>query len=503
MMSAAVSFTPDYAAAVRQQFEAAYARMCAQDGLQPVAPRGDAAAAQPAACGVSLAARAAHTHTHAVALPPPRAAPAPASGWNAHDDGGADVPFGDCDDDDGDANAGAPPPREGSHGVFPHCVRRARSAAGRRGALCEGGHAVPAAEAPRAARRGCDGAGMQAHAGAADSLDLTRRSSRDGAAPGAASLGGAPRALQPATGDVPAAAGGSGGGDAARTHGSHAREGAADGQAPATAEKAAPPPQSGVAPHSASASPQHDAPLWLPAALPPPRRTTRASLAPPPPAAKHARFEPPSPPHATYSDGAASPSAAAHAHAPPPPPPPSLTLLGTCSICWDGISAAAPPASGEALSELRPCEHVYHAACIAPWLAAQNTCPQCRVRVVARWGRACGLQVVPPADAFREQLHGGAAGGRMPYDDTVCQVCHDGGAEDVMLLCDGCDKGFHTHCVQLRCIPLGLWHCRRCRRAGAAGPPPQRAPRRLLPPAHVSDEGEDADEDEDEDDMLA
>ena len=34
-----------------------------------------------------------------------------------------------------------------------------------------------------------------------------------------------------------------------------------------------------------------------------------------------------------------------------------------------------------------------------------------------------------------------------------------------MLLCDGCDKGFHTHCVQLRCIPRGAWHCRRCRRA--------------------------------------
>lgn len=34
-----------------------------------------------------------------------------------------------------------------------------------------------------------------------------------------------------------------------------------------------------------------------------------------------------------------------------------------------------------------------------------------------------------------------------------------------MLLCDGCDKGFHTHCVQLRAIPEGAWHCRRCRRA--------------------------------------
>lgn len=68
------------------------------------------------------------------------------------------------------------------------------------------------------------------------------------------------------------------------------------------------------------------------------------------------------------------------------------------------------------------------------------------------------------SDAFRKVM---MPLGRMPYDDTICQVCHDGGSEDVMLLCDGCDKGFHTHCVQLRLVPRGAWHCRRCRRAGA------------------------------------
>ena len=54
---------------------------------------------------------------------------------------------------------------------------------------------------------------------------------------------------------------------------------------------------------------------------------------------------------------------------------------------------------------------------------------------------------------------------RSPLTLHALQVCHDGGAEDVMLLCDGCDKGFHTECVQLRCIPRGAWHCRSCRRA--------------------------------------
>ena len=81
---------------------------------------------------------------------------------------------------------------------------------------------------------------------------------------------------------------------------------------------------------------------------------------------------------------------------------------------------AAPPGSGAELCELRPCEHAYHAGCIAPWLATQNTCPQCRVRVGARWGADRGLETVPEADTFVQQLHQWV--GRMPYDDTICQA---------------------------------------------------------------------------------
>lgn len=45
--------------------------------------------------------------------------------------------------------------------------------------------------------------------------------------------------------------------------------------------------------------------------------------------------------------------------------------VAQCAVCKDGIEA------GEAARRL-PCAHLYHGACILPWLAIRNTCPLCR-----------------------------------------------------------------------------------------------------------------------------
>ena len=149
---------------------------------------------------------------------------------------------------------------------------------------------------------------------------------------------------------------------------------------------------------------------------------------------------------------------------PPAPPPAPPTLFGACPICWEGVSTVSskPELS---LCELRPCEHVAHTGCIAPWLAVQNTCPTCRVRVTRTWSARGGVAKVPTRDDLVRSL------GHLPdpYEETVCSVCGDGRRADVLLLCDGCDAGFHTHCVQLDRVPRGAWHCRRCRVAGVAG----------------------------------
>ncbi|KAJ8955723.1 hypothetical protein NQ318_008595 [Aromia moschata] len=42
-----------------------------------------------------------------------------------------------------------------------------------------------------------------------------------------------------------------------------------------------------------------------------------------------------------------------------------------------------------------------------------------------------------------------------------CQFCHSGDNEDKLLLCDGCDKGYHTYCFKpkMENIPDGDWKC--------------------------------------------
>ena len=40
-----------------------------------------------------------------------------------------------------------------------------------------------------------------------------------------------------------------------------------------------------------------------------------------------------------------------------------------------------------------------------------------------------------------------------------CQFCNSGDNEDKLLLCDGCDKGYHTYCFKpkMENIPDGDW----------------------------------------------
>ncbi|TKY70948.1 Lysine-specific demethylase 5B [Spatholobus suberectus] len=48
--------------------------------------------------------------------------------------------------------------------------------------------------------------------------------------------------------------------------------------------------------------------------------------------------------------------------------------------------------------------------------------------------------------------------------DQICEQCKSGLHGEVMLLCDRCDKGWHTYCLSppLRQIPSGNWYCFNC-----------------------------------------
>ena len=52
-----------------------------------------------------------------------------------------------------------------------------------------------------------------------------------------------------------------------------------------------------------------------------------------------------------------------------------------------------------------------------------------------------------------------------PKDDISCEVCDQTNHETQMLLCDGCEKGYHTYCLKpkLKDIPRGAWYCPACK----------------------------------------
>ena len=49
--------------------------------------------------------------------------------------------------------------------------------------------------------------------------------------------------------------------------------------------------------------------------------------------------------------------------------------------------------------------------------------------------------------------------------DIVCHICSSGEDESKMLLCDNCNRGFHTYCLNIRSVPSGSWYCARCARS--------------------------------------
>ena len=50
------------------------------------------------------------------------------------------------------------------------------------------------------------------------------------------------------------------------------------------------------------------------------------------------------------------------------------------------------------------------------------------------------------------------------YKELLCQFCQKGDQAEQMLICDGCDAGYHMHCMRpiLVSYPSGSWYCKDC-----------------------------------------
>ena len=152
---------------------------------------------------------------------------------------------------------------------------------------------------------------------------------------------------------------------------------------------------------------------------------------------------------------------------------------GACAVCLQAItdrqrqltSRKMPP-----VLTLSPCGHQYHGRCVYRWLKARRTCPVCRAAVQGLRPRMPLPELVLQKTLDEDDTALAAAIAH--YDSVCCELCMDGGREHELVLCDGCDRGWHISCMNppRATVPEGVWFCDACEPAGS--PPERPAARR-------------------------
>ncbi|GAX83622.1 hypothetical protein CEUSTIGMA_g11046.t1 [Chlamydomonas eustigma] len=126
------------------------------------------------------------------------------------------------------------------------------------------------------------------------------------------------------------------------------------------------------------------------------------------------------------------------------------------------------------------CYHTFCFPCISRWSKTENKCPTCRDRftVISR-KRLLPDNEHDPSEEGYSKRHRGEVIETINVTDKAqewrpdaslvellenlfCAVCQGQQDDHCLLLCDGCDSGYHTYCVGLDHIPEGEWYCQVC-----------------------------------------
>ncbi|XP_043083476.1 PHD and RING finger domain-containing protein 1 isoform X2 [Puntigrus tetrazona] len=128
-----------------------------------------------------------------------------------------------------------------------------------------------------------------------------------------------------------------------------------------------------------------------------------------------------------------------------------------CPICLNSFHEQ-PVATPES------CEHYFCLDCILEWSNNANSCPVDRITFDNILLRKCYGGKVQKTIAVKKPVKAGEEQVDVDLDQTSCEVCGGRDREDRLLLCDGCDAGYHMECLTppLDAVPVEEWFCPEC-----------------------------------------
>ncbi|KAG8230225.1 hypothetical protein J437_LFUL010853 [Ladona fulva] len=165
-----------------------------------------------------------------------------------------------------------------------------------------------------------------------------------------------------------------------------------------------------------------------------------------------------------------------------------------CPICLKSLRGPG----GAEVGSPEGCQHCFCVPCIQEWAKNVNTCPVDRhefSEIVVLDG-VCGKEIRRLRIPRKTRSSGTQDDddvtliSQIEEDPTYCEVCGSGDREDSLLLCDGCDRGYHLECLipPLTSVPIEEWFCPSCTEAATSRLRSARATRgmRLLPRTSAS-----------------
>ncbi|KAK0623183.1 hypothetical protein B0T14DRAFT_536132 [Immersiella caudata] len=152
----------------------------------------------------------------------------------------------------------------------------------------------------------------------------------------------------------------------------------------------------------------------------------------------------------------------------PPAVPVAPTLDDSSSL--NSIASPRQHENHDNVAQIQICGHVLHDSCLREWTEKANSCPICRqtFNLVHVYDKVGGTLLSTRTVEDKKQV--------AEFDPQVwidenpeeeearipCPVCNRADQEEILLLCDGCDTPYHTHCIGLDSVPLGPWFCMEC-----------------------------------------